>query len=45
MYLDVKAPVSLYTVKRNQRNRMVSEDIEAFTFCSIAARNFVTDIL
>lgn len=46
MYLDVKAPVSLYAAKRNEGNRMVSEDIkEAFSYSPIAARNFVTDIL
>lgn len=46
MYLDVKAPVSLYATKRNEGNRIVSEDIkEAFSYSPIAARNFVTDIL
>lgn len=45
MYLDVKAPVSLYAAKRNEENGLVSEDIkEAFSFSPMAARNFVTDI-
>lgn len=46
MYLDVKAPVSLYAAKRNEGNRTVSENIkEAFSYSPIAIRNFVTDIL
>lgn len=45
MYLDVKAPVSLYAAKRSEENGLVSEDIkEAFSCSPMAARNFVTDI-
>lgn len=45
MYLDVRAPVSLYAAKRNEENGLVSEDIkEAFSCSPMAARNFVTDI-
>lgn len=45
MYLDVKAPVSLYAAKRSEKNGLVSEDIkEAFTCSPMAARNFATDI-
>lgn len=44
MYLDVKAPVSLYAAK-SEKNGLVSEDIkEAFTCSPMAARNFATDI-
>lgn len=45
MYLDVKAPVSLYAPKRSEENGLVSEDIKEDFSCSpMAARNFVTDI-
>lgn len=45
MYLDVKAPVSLYAAKRSEKNGLVSEDIkEAFSCSPMAARNFATDI-
>lgn len=45
-YLDVKAPESLYAAKGNEGNWMVSEDIkEAFSYSSMTARNFLTDIL
>lgn len=45
MYLDVKAPVSLYAPRRSEENELVSEDIKEDFSCSpMAARNFVTDI-
>lgn len=45
MYLNVKAPVSLYATKRNEGNRMASGDIKGFPYSAIAARNFVAGIL